>query len=361
MATRWLVLLLLCAAARGEQLLMIPDSAGDRIMLFHAATGALIDADFIRDAGGAPYDFQAPKDAIQVGGEIWVTDQSSDAIFRFDLQGAYISAITEGLDNLRGMEWIDDVVYVCNAGTGNGAPGEAILRFTPEGMPLASFAQPGSPFDVFPHDGELLISDSSSNDVERWTAGGAALGRFENDASGLAFPQQIARRASNGNLLVAGFSGGANAGIYEFDAGGAQVALRAAGVAVRGVYELSNGRLLFTTGSGTSGAVRILDPASGQIVDALAGGITPQFVNLLTRPGGCDGALRGDANCDGAVDNGDIDCFVAALIDAEGDVWRNCALATNPDCVQDFLCINDANGDGAVDNGDIDAFIDLLL
>ncbi len=76
---------------------------------------------------------------------------------------------------------------------------------------------------------------------------------------------------------------------------------------------------------------------------------------------GCGGALRGDSNCDGAVDNGDIDCFVAALLESSGAQWAACVAAVNPACGYDFACANDVNGDGAVDNGDIDAFVACLI
>ncbi len=60
----------------------------------------------------------------------------------------------------------------------------------------------------------------------------------------------------------------------------------------------------------------------------------------------------GDMNCDGLVDNGDIDAFVQALIDpaAYGVAFPTCNL--------DHA---DVNGDGSIDNGDIDAFVELLL
>ncbi len=69
----------------------------------------------------------------------------------------------------------------------------------------------------------------------------------------------------------------------------------------------------------------------------------------------------GDANCDGVVDNGDIDCFVAALLDSSGAAWQACALATNPACTYSYTCTNDLNRDGVVDNGDIDPFVACLL
>ncbi len=60
----------------------------------------------------------------------------------------------------------------------------------------------------------------------------------------------------------------------------------------------------------------------------------------------------GDMNCDGTVDNADIDSFVQALTDPAGYV------ADHPDCDINNADVND---DGSVDNGDIDAFVALLL
>ncbi len=78
-------------------------------------------------------------------------------------------------------------------------------------------------------------------------------------------------------------------------------------------------------------------------------------------PDPCAGSRRGDSNCDGVVDNGDIDCFVQALLDLSGGAWQACALAANPSCTYDFVCTNDINGDTLVDNADIQAFVDCLL
>ncbi len=62
--------------------------------------------------------------------------------------------------------------------------------------------------------------------------------------------------------------------------------------------------------------------------------------------------IPGDLNCDGAVDNADIDAFVLALIDpvAYGVVYPSCDMNQA-----------DVSGDGSVDNGDIDPFVALLL
>ena len=62
-------------------------------------------------------------------------------------------------------------------------------------------------------------------------------------------------------------------------------------------------------------------------------------------------AQTGDMNCDGSVNNFDIDPFVLTLTDVPG------YQAAYPDC--DYM-LADINGDGSVNNFDIDPFVDLL-
>lgn len=61
--------------------------------------------------------------------------------------------------------------------------------------------------------------------------------------------------------------------------------------------------------------------------------------------------IPGDLNCDGVVNNFDIDAFVLALTDPAAYA------AQNPACTRDAA---DTNNDGAVDNFDIDGFVELL-
>lgn len=63
------------------------------------------------------------------------------------------------------------------------------------------------------------------------------------------------------------------------------------------------------------------------------------------------GPLDADTNCDGAVDNFDIDAFVLALTDPEAYA------AQYPDC---FLLNSDINHDDVVNNFDIDGFVDCI-
>ncbi len=80
------------------------------------------------------------------------------------------------------------------------------------------------------------------------------------------------------------------------------------------------------------------------------GGADPGFdATDLSALGGC--LIVGDANCDGMVNNGDIDAFVLAVSDPTGYA------AAYPGC---DINTADCNGDGAINNGDIDAFVALI-
>lgn len=63
------------------------------------------------------------------------------------------------------------------------------------------------------------------------------------------------------------------------------------------------------------------------------------------------GPMLGDLNCDGVINNFDIDPFVLSLTDPAGYA------AQYPDC---NITLADINGDGAVNNFDIDPFVALL-
>ncbi|MEM1426181.1 MAG: hypothetical protein AAGF75_06475 [Cyanobacteria bacterium P01_H01_bin.130] len=237
------------------ELLMVPDSISDRIVLLDANDGSLVDGNFI-DGGDL---FSTPFNAIQVENEIWVSDQVADSIFRYDLTGKFLGAIADGLDNVRGMEYVNGVVYVSNLGTvpGTSEQHEEVAMFDPQGNHLGCF-RVGRAFDILFFKGELLINDirrhqDGGENIDRYDLEGNFLGVFHDadHLTGIDFPQQMARRA-NGNLLVAGFSD--PGGIYEYDAEGNQINLYDIddGFAkrVRGVYELGNGNILWTSGDG---------------------------------------------------------------------------------------------------------------
>jgi hypothetical protein len=98
------------------------------------------------------------------------------------------------------------------------------------------------------------------------------------------------------------------------------------------------------------------DPAFVRAAHAGAGGSPAIADGMLysVGPAGLvafDLGLRGDLNCDGAVNNFDIDAFVLALTD------DSAYTAAFPDCDRNLA---DVNRDGLVNNFDIDAFVALM-
>ncbi len=293
---------LAAAGASAQQYLMVPDSTADRIILLNG-DGTMNNATWIPDAAGSPYDFQTPKDAIQVGSEVWVSDQISDAIFRFAANAAapsYIGTVSGQLDNMRGMHLFNGVVYVANAGTANGAPGAAIVMFDTSGTRLGHFACP-DPFDIIDFEGDLLITNIAGDNIERFTTGGVFVSTFHDSdgVSGIDFPQQLAR-AADGGVLCAGFS--PPIGLFVYDASGAQTATYAVGSGDRGVHELAAGEALGDLLYTDAGGIHRLDLPGGTVTDVLTGA-SAQYI-------GPANFCRADYDGDGFVTGDDFALFV---------------------------------------------------
>jgi hypothetical protein len=252
-------------AQQASAQLLIPDSTNDSIGLYSDVDGSVIDKNFIVDANDpATYDFSTPQEAIQVGNEIFVSDQNADAIFIFDLAGNYVDKIDSGLDNVRGLayEASVDTVYVANGGGNNGAPDDQIVTIDPSTRGITgsfAFGPPDfSPWDVEVYDGQLLVTDIdggtlNSEGVDVFNFDGSYVGRIvavntSNADNGPDFPQQVAGKLGDDGFLVGGFS--VPSGVYEFDADGDPVATYQAGFGPRGVAELLNGDYLYTNGDG---------------------------------------------------------------------------------------------------------------
>lgn len=240
----------LVAAVSGEAqtLLMMPDSTNNRLVLLSPFDGSVVNPNYFPLAGGTPIH------AMQVGSEIWVSEQLGDRISRWDLNGNYLGQIGPtfsggGLDNIRGMGLINNTVYVTNAGTANGAPGNAVVLFDTAGNFLNFFSTTGlapSPFGVLSHSGGMLVSSSSGNDdIHRFSLTGTSLGTFHNSTT-LNFAEQM-NYAANGDVLVAGFSSN---NIVRLDASSGAVLGTFAAAGARGVIQLGNGNILWTSGAG---------------------------------------------------------------------------------------------------------------
>jgi hypothetical protein len=251
---------MLPALGYGQQYLMLVDSGTpERVALLNPMTGVVVNPAFIVEDGNQPFTLETPKDILQVGNEIWISDQIQDAIFRFTASETptYIGQIgggpTGGLDNIRGMGIVGDRVYVCNAGTGNGAPGGALVVFDFAGNRLTHFltAPNNSPFDVIDYHGQLLVSDSGTHDLVLFNTDGT-LDRIlvNSDNTTMRFPQQmvLSNTGPNGEeeIWVAGFS--PTTGAYRFDSNGVQTGTYAVG-SLRGIYNLPSGEFLVTSGT----------------------------------------------------------------------------------------------------------------
>ena len=233
--------------ASAQGMVLMPDSTNNRLVAFDPANGSLLTANMFSLAGGTPIN------AVQVGNEIWVSEQIGDRVSRWSFDGTFLGEIggaSGGLDNVRGLALIGDTVYVTNAGTNNGAPGSAVVMYSTSGSFLGSFNTTGlapGPFDVFAHQGGILVSSSDGNDdIHRFTLAGTSVGTFHNSAS-LNFVEQLAL-ASNGSVLAAGFSSN-NVATLDPNTGAILSSFTASGA--RGVYQLGNGNILWSNSSGT--------------------------------------------------------------------------------------------------------------
>lgn len=231
------------------------------IVLLDPFDGSVINPSFI---DLSPLNQGQPKALVQVGEEIWISDQTADRIDRFDLSGNFLSTIDTGLDNVKGLDVIGDEVWVTNAGSANGAPGAAIVRFDLQGNLLGNFATVGSSFDVIDAgSGEVYISYIGNDTrIERRDYQGNNLGDLVSTGI-VTFIQQMVLAPDANTVFAAVFSNnGANiAGLYEFSrVDGTIVDFWQEG-SLRGVMPLGNGNFLLS--AGTNYGVKILDPVSG--------------------------------------------------------------------------------------------------
>ncbi len=284
-----LTLLLFATTAQAQSFLLVPDSNNDRIMKLDPATGAILSSSFIVDAS-----LQTPIEALPSGlGTILVSDQLLDEVREYDLvTGAFIRTLAgpaQGLDNIRGMAIQGSELFVTVA---SGVNAGKVLRLdVATGNVLGTFADlnlvttGASPFDVHFYGSEVLVSDSTGDDILRYDVSGNFLGKLldSSNAGPINFPQQMAT-LGNGSIIVAGFS--LPTALAEIAPGGA-VTTYASNTGNRGVYELSNGLVLYTGGT----QIRTLDRSTNThtvIFDQLAGaGLnngSMRFVTLVVVP-----------------------------------------------------------------------------
>ncbi len=267
-------------------LLLVPDSTNDRVMAFDPTTGNLVDADFI------PADstnLSTPKNAIlsASGDSILVADQIKDVVQEYDLDGNYLGVFapaggvnTAILDNIIGIDLQPNgnLLVTVTGGTNQ----DSVAEFDTSGNYLGNFVANAAggldgPFDVYPRTADWLVPGINSDNVLSFDLTGAPLGVF---AGSVAFGEQVAG-ASNSNVLVANFST-PNSGVMEFTSAGTPVAVYGVVTGNRGVYELPNGNILTTNGSG----VFEIDRANTVVSTKFTGG-GAQYIEYVAPPTVC--------------------------------------------------------------------------
>lgn len=324
-------LLLLCVAVSvalwgivfaQRSFLLVPDWRNSRVCALSPVDGSVINENFIPSNNQL---FGSPKHALPTPrGTILVSDQTRDAIYEFDGFGNYLRTVANlqnnGIDNVRGMAIRAGKLYVT---VGEGQFRDTIQRFNLDGTGQETFigTSLSSPFAICFRENDLLVTNSSSHLIQRFDFAGAFLSTWV--GTGIRFPQQITRRHSNGNLLVAGFSN--PAGIYEYTPAGVQVAYYPVSGGPRGAYELQNGQILFTDGAG----IKVFDPNApnpAATVRTILGNGNYQYIELYE--------LRdGDVNRDDCVNDTDLLAVLFNFGQANASV--------------------DLNGDGIVNDSDL--------
>lgn len=318
--TLFLFALFFCATIGFSQNEYILAIHGKNIVLIDAFDGTVIDPLL---GTLTPLNAGTVKGIRQIGSEVWITDQTEDVIYRFDLTQTYISDVSNNLDNIKGLDLVNgNEVWVTNSGSNNGAPGNAIVRYDTSGNHLGHFATGSmSPFDI--------VDDKNGNVYVSYSNGGSPI--EVRDYTGnltqtlvpggtLNFGQQL-DLTSSGDLLVANFS--SPSGVYKFDTTtGTQLNFWSLS-GVRGVIETGNGNILWSSSSG----IHLLDTTSGTSTTLLSGS-AQYFTRLNLNPGGCSdptlSVTNPDAICEGET--------ATITVTSNGDEvnWYDSTTATSP-------------------------------
>ncbi len=263
-----------------NSILVVSSATGNKTVLqLNATDGSVINSSFIdlssQSAGTI-------KGIAQVGDKIWITDQTADKIYIYDLTGNYVSAITSGLDNIRGINVVNNEVWVANDGSANGATADSIMRFSTTGTFLGFYVAPNtSIFDIVDDkNGTVYVSGLTTQGIQKLNYTGTSLGNLV--APNIFQNLQQINLMSSGNLLAAVFqnhSGSGNAaGVYVISTANGSILNNWPATDLRGVIELEDGNVLFTNGSG----VHKIDTTTGVKTQLLSGAFQYMTKALLS-------------------------------------------------------------------------------
>jgi len=260
--------------ARLGSVLMIPDWNTDAVGKFNPYDGTFLSNFLQMPSAGSP------KNAIQgPDNKIYVSDQVLDAVYMFDTLGNYLGIYadaTDGLDNIRGIAFRGDHLFVCCYHTTT--TNRAVKEFSgPHAFVRNFITYTGiDPFDIhFLADGRSLLADAGTSDkIALHDTNGVFISTVYG-RTGL-WPQQIqSDPALPGAFLGALWDADT---IIDFELNGTIVATCTL-TYVKGVYRLGNGNLLATCNRGmfeintTTGAMTQLNAGTGW-----------QYIELFTPP-----------------------------------------------------------------------------
>jgi len=287
--------------APGDSLLLIPDWTGDRVMAFDYATGDLVNADFVPSSTF----LSSPKEAqTSPWGTISVSDQLQDVVQEFDTSGSYIRLFAPAggvnnsiLDNIRGHAYRPNGNLVVAVGGGTNT--NAIAEFDSAGNYLGNFIANGSggmsgPFGIWFRANDVLVTGDGSNTLHRYDLNGNYLDDFASISS---FPEQVIELPDS-NVAVANFQG--TTGVLIYSPTGQFIRLLSGVTGNRGAWQLGNGNILTTTGTG----VFELDYISGNLIRTVTSGVNAHFINPLIKTA-CTNGILGDVNGDDVTNSTD--------------------------------------------------------
>lgn len=356
-----LLSLSLCGACSAAVVnaLVTPDNANLFVISVNPATGSL--TQFSSKPPGRWLDLSIAIDsssismlrhAMQIGSEVWISDQLSDSIYRYSAQPEaprFLGTLTN-VSSPRGMGIVNDEVWVAS---GNVAGGTGVARLDATGNSLGSF-NAEDPFAVFPLDAtSVLTSNIQQNRLDRFESSGT-IGAFTGVWSGssqIDFPMQIERWNEGGSdrIVAVGFSG-ASPGLYVYNASTGAFVKRLSTIIIlpditlfnpRGFAPMFNGELLWT---GSQGIFALNPTTSSSRVVYTGENFSCGFIGAIDFSKYCPG----DLNNDRLVDDADFSRLVVAY---------NALLCPELENGYPAGCPADLNGDGMVDDLDFSIFV----
>lgn len=265
--------------AMSGQVLLMPESTGDRVMSFDPVTGDLINPDFIPSSANLSTPIQAILSPS--GNSILVSDQLVDGVQEFDLSGNYIGlyAPSSGINpaeinNIRGICLKPNGHLLVSVGSGSTCVNQkTVVEYDLDGNFVGVFIPAVDAFDVIyrPATDDYLVADIENPDyIKRYDNAGNFI---EIITSNVNFPEQLAM-ASNGNILAACFS--TPQGVHEYESNGTLVGIYDVITGNRGVYELPNQNILTTNGTGIYEIDR-----NNALISTKVSGIQGRFISLV--------------------------------------------------------------------------------